>query len=98
MIALNQVFEVGAKSSKPIQVEVFINNKPLFMEDDTGAAVSIISQTQQKTNFRNIALKPSNIHLKTYTGERMEVVGEARVDVRHYSPSHCGSWKRSCTS
>ena len=74
------------------------------MEVDTGAAVSIMSLEQQKTDLPNVVLKPSSIRLKTYTGERVQVIGEATVEVCYNqqklgeSTSYCCGWWWSCST
>ena len=58
------------------------------MELDTGAAVSIIGEKKAQEMFSNTNLRRSEMVLKTYTSERMEVVGEIDVDVRYQNQSH----------
>ena len=40
-----KVYSVGNSSTKPIRVEIQIDGKPISMEVDTGAAVSLMSQS-----------------------------------------------------
>ena len=56
-----------------------INGEKVIMEVDTGAAVSLMSQVTQEKVFPWATLHKSPIHLRTYTGEPMEVVGELQV-------------------
>ncbi|XP_066511013.1 uncharacterized protein K02A2.6 [Hoplias malabaricus] len=49
------------------------------MEIDTGAAVSLISETLYTEKLHHVKLKHSNIQLKTYTGETL--LGKAQVKV-----------------
>ena len=65
--------------AKPIQVEVQIEGKPLLMEVDTGAALSLISGEVKQKLFPGIPLLESQILLRTYTGESMGVLGEMRA-------------------
>ncbi len=73
----------GAKVVQPLRVEVLVNNKPLSMELDTGAAVSIVSKSQLKALHPSLPLQPSKVSPRTYTGERMSVLGEVNVQVQH---------------
>ena len=50
---------------------------------DTGAAVSIISESQQRALFPNAKLESSKVLLKTYSGEKLTVLGEMPVDVQY---------------
>ena len=64
-------------------VNLEVNGKPLAMEVDTGAAVSIISRRVQQKLFPDTVIRPSRVLLRTYTGELMATVGEMTVEVRY---------------
>ena len=65
-----------------------INGAPMLMEIDTGAAVFIVSQLQLPTVLQEeTSVKPTNIWLKTYTGQPTNVIGEIIVDVCHNQQS-----------
>ncbi len=53
------------------------------MEVDTGAALSIISAEVKKKLFAEVPLLQSQVLLQTYTGERMQVLGEIRVQAKY---------------
>ena len=83
-LPLNQIYILGERPfTDALKVNVMINGVSVSMEVDTGAAVSIISQAQQRTLLPDVTLHASPVHLKTYTGERMNVVGETMVSVSH---------------
>lgn len=52
------------------------------MELDTGAAVSLISKGKYDSNLQHIPLQPTDIILKTYTGEALAPVGVISVAVK----------------
>lgn len=68
--------------TKPMIVELSINQQETQMEVDTGATLSIIS----KATFNKLlpqdrpVLKASDIKLKTITGESITVEGSIEVD------------------
>ena len=66
-------------SSHPITIDVFVNRRPLSMEVDTGAAVSIISEKTHQMLFADLKLHRTTLRLKTYTEEYMQVTGQLRV-------------------
>ena len=72
---------VGKSSTKPIRVEVQINGKPLSMEVDTGAAVSLISYKKLKQVLPRIKIKKTMVVLRTYTSEAIPVRGEVQAMV-----------------
>ena len=51
------------------------------MKVDTGAAVSLISQETWQSQPHKIPLKETDVRLRTYTGESINVLGEAMVTV-----------------
>ena len=77
------VFAIGEQASRPLYTELLVDGKRLRMEIDTGAAVSIISESQQKALFPDTTVQTSSITLKTYTGEQMPVVGQMPVSVQY---------------
>ena len=66
-----------------IMVEPMVNGRSLPMELDTGASVSIKSQEALTKFLPSTQPKPSDIILKTYSGERLKVVGEVDVSVEY---------------
>ena len=72
-----------SNDSQPFHAEVSINGQLIRMEIDTGAAVSLMSRTQQQELFPALSLQSSDVVLITYSGECMEVCGEVTVDVRY---------------
>ena len=77
------LFKFNEPSSNPIEIQVKINDQSLTMEVDTGAAVSIISDSTRKKLFPHLKLQPSKLILKTYTNERMQIVGQLNVYVQY---------------
>ena len=77
------LFNVGAEARQPIKVEVRIGDSPLIMEVHTGAAVSNISQQEYKSKFSHYKQRKSDVILKMYTSEMMNVVGEITVHVNY---------------
>ena len=82
------MLKVSGKSTHPIKVKLEIQGKPVDMEVDAGAAVSIISEETYKKLFPNLNLQKVSIGLKTYTGESIPVLGEIVVEVKYQEQSH----------
>ena len=53
------------------------------MELDTGAKVSIISLSTKNKLFPDLPLNKSSIALRTYTNEKVKVVGEIPVELAY---------------
>uniref|UniRef100_A0A8C6KTL9 CCHC-type domain-containing protein n=1 Tax=Nothobranchius furzeri TaxID=105023 RepID=A0A8C6KTL9_NOTFU len=58
-----------------------VNGKKMEMELDTGAAVSLIPWEQYKSRLSQLPLQPTDIMLKTYTGEPLAPEGVIKVQV-----------------
>ena len=66
-----------------IMVELKINNEEVVMELDTRASLTIMSENTLKQKLPNLQLQPSEVILKTYSGEQLEVLGQAPVKVTY---------------
>jgi hypothetical protein len=72
--------------SQPYKVDVVLNDKPLQMELDTGASLSIISQKIYESLWKKEnrpPLKNTNTVLQTYTGEKIKPKGTVENTVSH---------------
>ena len=47
-----------AKTGQPLEVDLMLDGKPLCMEVDTGAAVSLVSEKTTGVCFHNVACSP----------------------------------------
>lgn len=70
-------------SCSAYQVELKVNNKPIIMEIDTGAGVSLVSESMLKALLPKLQVKRSTVQLKTYTGAAIPVKGAVTVDVAY---------------
>ena len=70
-------------SNKPLEVDLQLEGKPLRMEVDTGAAVSLVSEMTYRSLFPTLQLQPSMTKLRTYSGEPLTVLGQQEVKVQH---------------
>ena len=77
------LFTIWNKATPPILIELELNHKKLTMELDTGAAISLISQETMHELFPGIQLKPCDIVLKTYTSQKILVLGKFDVNVTY---------------
>ena len=67
----------------PLMVDVCLNGKPVRMEVDTGAAVSVMSHSCYERVRENSVLEKSELKLKTYTGEVVYPEGVGQVEVEY---------------
>jgi len=82
------ILTVERTSTTPISVKLFIDTHPLMMELDTGAAVSIVSEEQLRRRLPNKKVRPSTIVLRTYTAEKIPLLGEAQLWVEYKGQKH----------
>lgn len=72
------------RTSPAFCVDVRINNMPLSMEVDSGAACSIISErTMDKLGLPRQEIHPSSLQLRSYTKEHLAILGFLEVTVSH---------------
>ena len=76
------ICQVGSQTSLPYDVVTF-NGKPVAMEIDTGAAVSIMSNKTKKALFPLAVLNKPTLNLRTFASEPISVIGQLTVEV-HY--------------
>ena len=62
---------------------MLIEGVPIKMTVDTGAEVSLISEETKKILLPQVSLKKSNVVLRTYTEQKLMVLGEIQVQVEH---------------
>ena len=78
-----QLFNFTSPSSAPLKVELMLGGQKHTMELDTGASVSVISKSTYQCIFKKYKLQESSVHLTTYGGEPLSVLGEFEIDVCH---------------
>ena len=83
------LFTLPCQQSTPFQANVEVKGHHLKMEIDKGAAVSIISDTTRTglPHLLKLPLQPTEVKLRTYTGESIPVLGELVVNVTCQGPS-----------
>ena len=83
---------VGSSNPRPYKVTLDFDGVPIEMEIDTGAAVSIISESTQKIVFPKARLSKSSVVLRTYSFEpvTVHVLGQMKVKVsfQGYKDTH----------
>ena len=77
---------VTTPHSNPLMVTVEMDNTPVKMEVDTGAALSIMSYSTFSSTWPTDStpeVKPTRAKLRTYTGEAITVRGDVDVTVKY---------------
>ena len=77
----------SVKPVKPYYAEMSIEGKPVKMEIDTGASRTTISEHVYETQFKHMQLKPTDVVLRSYTGD-VPILGELPVNVCHDKHKH----------
>lgn len=78
-----QLFVIQNRSTPPYRVQLEVGGKPLTMEVDTGAAVSLAPESAVTSLLSTHPLLPSSVILKTYTGEQIPVKGALKVNIKY---------------
>ena len=80
-----EFYAIGNSRAPPYETEVVVNCKPLRIEIDTGASLSIIGQEMYDSLWgdnERLTLENTNVVLQTYTGENLKPKGVAQVRVQ----------------
>ena len=80
------VRRVSAKTP-PFTVQVKLDGVQVDMEVDTGASVSLMSESTFKRIWPQRSLEPSQVHLRTYLKEPIPVVGCTQVNIEYNTQS-----------
>ena len=80
---VNHIWEITRGHKEGYRLQVLINGKPVQMELDTGATVSVISEHEWKNLFSDTnKLKPYiGKPLRGYSGKQLDIAGQATVQV-----------------
>ena len=74
---------VGQKNSCPFCVELGIEGRRVQFDIDMESAVTLVSERTWKKWNLDVKLRNSRVLLRTYTGDPISVVGEARLAVSY---------------
>ena len=69
--------------NRPFIVELQVKGNAITFEVDTGAAVSIMPEENFRYHFPNELISKSTLQLKTYTKDKLPVIGEVKVPVSY---------------
>lgn len=79
-----KLFQISEEKPEPsIMIPVKVNGEECSMELDTGASVLIMSEEAWRKRFPTAPLEESQIKLRTYTGEALDIIGQANVQVTY---------------
>ena len=82
-ITMSGMYNVkSVEGAPPFQTEVHVNEIPVIFQIDTGAGVTIMNKSDFHLNFGEEPLNPTRTVLRSYTGDKIKVVGEKMVSVR----------------
>ena len=71
------------RQGQPLQVHLKLDEKAITMEIDTGASVSLVSETEYNRLWPQVPLEATPIKLRTYSGEPLKVLGRRDVEVSY---------------
>ena len=75
------LYTISDKVNKPFLVELQVKGDVITFEVDTGAAVSIMAEENFWYHFPSDLISP--LQLKTYTKDKLPVIGEVKVPVSY---------------
>lgn len=73
----------GSSTVPPLLISVEVFGKPLSMELDTGASVSVMSADKFHAACPNVSPETSNVRFRGFSGDLVQVKGKANVHVKY---------------
>ena len=73
----------SASKPQPYKTFVEIDGKSLPLEIDSGASLTLVSERTLRDNLPDLKLSPSEISLRSYSGESIPVLGSVNVTVKY---------------
>ena len=73
----------GVSGCNGIKVNVILGNETVPMQLDTGAAVSVIPESNHRRVLSKYPLQTSSITLKSYTGDLIPIAGKVEIPATH---------------
>ena len=80
------VYKIGS-GLHPMKVDIRVEGRPITMEVETGAAVSLVPEHVWKKEFPQLPPNQTNVVLQTYTGDPIPFVGKTVVHVSYGTQS-----------
>ncbi|XP_046685843.1 uncharacterized protein LOC124371535 [Homalodisca vitripennis] len=82
---IGNLFELAKVSSRvdPLKTKVTVENKVVSFEIDTGASVSVISESFYHENLKFLNLLPTDVKLSSYTNVPILPIGRLEVNVKY---------------
>ena len=79
------LFKLSAPREAPIHVTVMLNQAEVDMEVDTGASISVMSESTFMNTWKGSGpkLQSSDVCVKTYSRESLDVIGSIDVDIEY---------------
>ncbi len=85
------LFYSSTPRPRPLEITVLLNEVETQMEVDTGATLSVMSEGTYKSLWASNVrpqLNPTGVRLTTYTGEKIQVLGQISVHVIYHTQKH----------
>lgn len=83
MSEIKSVSRVSNAAHPPVTVSFLIEGKPLEMEVDTGADVTLIPLSVWERSWKDVPMKSTPADLCTFSGEALHVMGEAAINAQY---------------
>ncbi|XP_046975644.1 uncharacterized protein K02A2.6-like [Vanessa cardui] len=82
------LYFIRSVRGEPMVETIKIFNVPYKFEIDSGSAVTVISESYYKNNFKDVPLSTTQKQLRTYNGKNIFCVGIIHVPVTYASQTH----------
>ena len=82
-VAVHTMYNIRGNKVPPMLVDLEIKGQNVTFEVDTGSPYSILAENTVKKLFDTYELKHPKLNIKSFTGHKVNVLGEFAVPVKH---------------
>lgn len=83
-----KLFVIRANRGEPMTEFILLNGVRLKFEIDSGSGVTVMSEKTFKSHFKDVPLSTTNKRLCSYTGDRINCIGVARLPAAYLGRTH----------
>ena len=82
------IYAFGLRKENRVLVTIDLNDQPIVMEVDTGASLTVLSEETLAHIFHTPKIVPTDLSLRTFTGEIIKPVGKVDFKVNYEGLTH----------
>ena len=83
-----ELYSIADVGKNPYEVKMWLNEQPVSMQVDTGAAQTVMTKHVFESMFSGATLEPTNVTLTGFAGSPIPVLGRMKVTAKYQEQEH----------